>query len=132
MIKVTDSKLFLDSCIWLGYFLGNIPETKKLIESEETILFTSIISVHEVFKKLRKLGKTEKESIKAIEYIEENGIVITLNKKIVLFAAESCKKYRLHTIDSLIYSSAMETNATFVTVDKDFRKTPNTKMIDTR
>jgi len=129
VIKVTGSRLFLDSSIWLGYFLGNMPETKQLIESEETMLYTSIISIHEIFKKLKRVGKSSKEAMEAIKFIEENSIIIDLNKQAALTAAENCQKYGLHTIDSLIYSSTAETNAIFVTADKDFQQAPKTRVI---
>jgi len=129
VIKVTASKLFLDSSIWLGYFLGNIPETRSIVDSEETILFTSVISIHEVFKKLKKLGRTGRELVEAIRFIEDNSIIVGLNKGIAITAVKNCEKYGLHTIDSLIYSSAMETETTFVTADKDFKETPKTRMI---
>ncbi len=132
MIKVTGSKLFLDSSIWLGYFLGNIPETRNIIDSEETILFTSIISIHEVFKKLKKLGRTERGIHEAIRLIEDNSIIVGLNKEIAIAAVKNCEKYGLHTIDSLIYSSAMEIETTFVTADNDFREAPKTRMIKVR
>ncbi len=129
MTKVTDSRLFLDSSIWLGYFLGNILETKEIIESEKTILFTSIISIHEIYKRLKTLGKTEKDIKREIRFIEENTIIIGINKEIAIRSAENCKKYKLHTIDSLIYSSAVEVKALFITVDNDFKKTPKTRII---
>ena len=132
MIRVTASKRFLDSSIWIGYSLGNIPETKKIVDSEETILFTSIISIHEIFKRLRKLGKIEKEIKQAIRLIEDNSVIVGLTKEIAIEAANNCEKYKLHTIDSLIYSSAMETGTTFITADKDFKETPKTRIIDVK
>jgi PIN domain nuclease of toxin-antitoxin system len=122
--------MFLDSCIWLGYFLGNIPETRKIIDSEETILFTSIISIHEILKKLKKLGKTGKETSLALKLIEDNSIIVGLSKETAIAAVSNSEKYGLHTIDSLIYSSAMETGALFVTADKDFKKTQKTRLIE--
>lgn len=129
MTNVTDSKLFLDSSAWLGYFLGNIPEAKNVIDSPANILFTSIISVHEIYKRLKTLGKTEKEIQQAIKFIEDNSIIVNLNKEIAISAAEHCSKYGLHTIDSLIYSSAMQMETIFITADNDFRNLPKTKII---
>jgi PIN domain nuclease of toxin-antitoxin system len=126
---VTDTNLFLDSSIWLGYFLKNIPETKKLIDSEENTLFTSIISIYEITKKLNKLNKSKKELSKALQFIEENSIIIGLDKKTVLSAVENSEKYGLHSIDSLIYSSAREINSLFITADYDFIKCIKTKII---
>ncbi|MFH1697334.1 MAG: PIN domain-containing protein [Candidatus Diapherotrites archaeon] len=127
---MTGSDLFLDSSVWLGYFLGNIQKTKEIIESEENTLFTSIISLQEICRKLKKLGKTEKEITAAIGFIEENSSIINLNKKIVIRAADFCEKYGLHAMDSLIYASAMSTNAAFVTVDKDFMGCPKTIILE--
>ncbi len=129
MIRVTDFKMFLDSSIWLGYFLGNINEAKEIIDNQRKILFTSVISIHEILKKLKKTGKKEKEIKKTIKFVEDNSIIVNLNKEISVNAVENCEKYKLHTIDSLIYSSAIETKALFITADKDFRKTPKTKLI---
>jgi len=129
VIRVTDFKMFLDSSIWLGYFLGNINEAKEIIDNQRKILFTSVISIHEILKKLKKTGKKEKEIKKTIKFVEDNSIIVNLNKEISVNAVENCEKYKLHTIDSLIYSSAIETKALFITADKDFRKTPKTKLI---
>ena len=130
VIKVTDTKIFLDSSIWLGYFIGNIPETKTFIDSKETILFTSIISIHEIYKRLKKLGKPEKEILNSISFIENNSIIANLNKEIAIEAAYNCEKHKLHTIDSLIYSSAMHINAEFLTADKDFKNTPKATILE--
>lgn len=130
MTKVTDSKIFLDSSMWLGYFLGNISQTKNYIDSKETILFTSIISIHEIYKRLKKLGKTENEISNSISFIENNSIIVNLNKEIAINAAENCEKYKLHTIDSLIYSNAQHMPAEFVTADNDFKSVPNATIIE--
>jgi len=129
VIRVTECRLFLDSSVWLGYFLGNIAEAKEIVDSEENTLFTSIISIHEISKRLKKLGKTEKETRGAIKFIEDNSIIVNLNRNIALAAAENCEKYGLHTIDSLIYTSALEIKAEFVTAGKDFSEAPKTKII---
>ena len=128
-MRVKESRWFLDSSIWLGYFLGNLPETRGIIDSEENILFTSIISIHEVFKKLRRLGRTEQEAGRALKIMEDNGIIINLNKEIAIDAVKNCEEHGLHTIDSLIYSSAIATAAIFVTADKDFMGIPKIRVI---
>lgn len=130
MTKVTDTKIFLDSSVWLGYVLGNIPETKKYVDSKETILFTSIISIHEIYKRLKKLGKTEMQISDTILFLENNSIIVNLNKEIAILAAENCEKYKLHTIDSLIYSSAMNINTEFITADTDFKNVPKATIME--
>jgi len=126
---MTETNFFIDSSAWLGYLLGNLPETKAVIESHENTLFTSILTIHEAYKRLKKIGK---EPSKAIIFIEENSIIINITKATAIRAAENCEKHSLHTIDSLIYTSAEETNATFITADNDFDKLPNTKILRER
>jgi predicted nucleic acid-binding protein len=126
---MTETEFFIDSSAWLGYLLGNLPETKPIIESQETTLFTSIITIHEVYKKLKIIGKNPKEGI---NFIEENSIIINLTKETAINAAENCEKYALHTIDGLIYTSAQETKAIFITADNDFANLPNTKILRER
>jgi len=122
------SKYFIDSSVWLGYFIGDMPEAKEIIESEY-LLVTSVVSLHEIYKKFAKLGG---ESDKIIKYIEEMSIIVGVDKKIALESAKNCHKYALHTIDSLIYTSSVGNSDLFVTADNDFRKTPNTLIIPAR
>lgn len=124
-----ETEFFIDSSAWLGYLLGNLPETKAIIESQETTLFTSILTIHEVYKKLKVLGKNPKEGI---NFIEENSIIINITKETAISAVENCEKHSLHTIDSLIYTSAKETKATFITADNDFVNLPNTRILRER
>ncbi|MDO8428593.1 MAG: PIN domain-containing protein [Candidatus Diapherotrites archaeon] len=125
---MTDSKLFLDSNIWLGYVLGNFPKTKEIVESKNAILFTSIICLHEVYKKMKKIS-SETDAKKAIQFMEDNSIIIGINKEIAIQAAENCEMHKLHTIDSLIYSSAQNLKVQFITADIDFKNLPNTQTI---
>ena len=122
------SKYFIDSSVWLGYFFGDMPEAKEIIDSEY-LLVTSVVSLHEIYKKFTKLNK---EPEKIIQFIEGMSVIIDVDKKIALESAKNCHKYALHTIDSLIYTSSVGNSDLFVTADNDFRKTPNTLIIQAR
>lgn len=128
MKEIDSKRMFLDSSVWLAYFLGQSLETKKIIESDDNTLFASIISLHEIFKKLKKI-QTEKETLEKISFIENIATIIGLNKESVIDAVNNCEKYGLHTIDSLIYTTAAQNKIFFVTTDNHFCKTPNTKII---
>ncbi len=126
------SKLFLDSNIWLSYFLGSyIPEIRELLELPENSLYTSVISIHEVYKKLGKV-KSGKDPNQAVEFMENNSQIIGVNREIAMAAVQNCEKYKLHTVDSLIYTSAVEINIVFVTADSDFKNCPNTKILEVK
>lgn len=131
MTNVTSQRLLLDSNIWLGYFLGNMAAAKEFIDSDENLIFTSVISIHEVFKRMKKLGYSEDRIAEAIGFIEDNSAIVNLSASVAISAARNCEEYSLHTIDSLIYSGAMELETVFVTADKDFSKTPFTEIVRT-
>jgi len=119
------SRYFVDSSVWLGYFIGDMPQAKDIIESD-ALLVTSVISLHEIYKKFIKLGENPR---KIIQFIEDMSIIINVDKKIALESAKNCDKYSLHTADSLIYTSSIRNSDLFVTADNDFRNTPRTKVI---
>jgi predicted nucleic acid-binding protein len=129
---VTEFKAFLDSSVWLGYFLGNLPEAKGIVENEESMLFTSIISIHEIVKRLKKLGKAEKEIENAVRFIEDNSTVVNLSREIAINAVNECIKFSLHAIDGLIYTSAMAMEAVFITADYDFKQCQKTRIIEAK
>jgi PIN domain nuclease of toxin-antitoxin system len=124
-----ETNFFIDSSIWLGYLLGNMPQTKPIIESQENTLFTSILSIHEVYKRIKKLGKNH---FNAIAFIEENSIIINITKETAIKATENCEKYSLHTINSLIYTSSQETKSTLISADNNFNKLPKTIILRER
>jgi len=122
------SKYFIDSSVWLGYFIGDMPKAKTIIESDN-LLITSVVSLHEIYKKFITLGE---DSEKIIKFIEDMSIIVGIDKKIAIESAKNCVKYSLHTVGSLIYTSSVENSDVFVTADNDFRKTPNTIVIPAR
>ncbi len=129
---MTGSRLFLDSSVWLGYFLGNFPTAREVVDSSETILFTSIISIHEVCKKLRKMGKTQREANQSVQFMEDNSVIIHVNKETAIQSAEHCLKHRLHAIDSILYASALQADSVFITADHDFSGLPKARIIEAR
>jgi len=128
---MTEFNLLIDSSVWLGYHIGNMPNSHEIIESEDNILKTSILSIYEMAKRLEQLGKKPAEIRKAIQFIEDNSTIVNLTKDICLEAVENSLKHKLHAIDSIIYTSAISHHCTFVTADNDFRGLPSVFMIET-
>ena len=121
-------KYFLDSSVWLAYFLAASEEIKKLIDSN-TVLFTSAISLFEIRKRLIKENLQNKKIAQACEFIKENTIIIDIDTEISEKAVAISIKDKLHTVDALIYTSAIVNNAILVTADKkDFSSLNNVKI----
>ena len=116
-----ESRALVDSSIWLPYFLATSQEVREIIDSQDTLLFTSSITLHEVKRKLLKLNYTSMQAEKAIQFIRENSVVIPVDEDIAVNSVNHCMKSNLHTVDSIIYETAMQNKCKLVTADKDFK-----------
>ncbi len=122
---MTDSRILFDSSTWLAYFLGEIPAVQELAESTDKTLFTSVLSVYEMWKRLQRLSWTEKEIRKALEHVLMNSQVVQLEFEACVQAAQESIKTDLGAMDALIYASAGRCHAVLVTLDNDFRGQKN-------
>jgi len=115
------SKIFIDSSVWLSYFFADSERAKELIESEE-ILFTSVISLFEIKRKLLKSKLDRNKINELIDYIKQRSVTIGLTLEICEKAAEISLTYKLSAIDSLIYTSSNINDSTLATSDYDFKE----------
>ena len=123
-MKMTVSRYLLDSSAWLSYFFAENNQIKEIIDGEN-FLFTSVISLFEIKKKLIK-DKLVKEKIeKFINFIKEKSIILKLDINICEIASEISIKEELHAIDSLIYSTSILNKTKLITGDNDFRNKDN-------
>jgi len=121
---MTVSRYLLDSSAWLSYFFAENNQIKEIIDGEN-FLFTPVISLFEIKKKLIK-DKLVKEKIeKFINFIKEKSIILKLDINICEIASEISIKEELHAIDSLIYSTSILNKTKLITGDNDFRNKDN-------
>ena len=126
---MTDSNFLLDTCVWIGYFSGDTPSSKEIIESSNNTLFTSVLSIYEFIKKMKdkKIPKIIIDNM--IDIIEESSVTLCVDGLVSKKAATNCIKFDLHAMDGLIYSTAEKKNIILITTDKHFSKTPKTIII---
>lgn len=126
---MTEHSYTIDSSIWLAYFLTENEKVRVVIDSSDNILFTSVISLCEVKRKLIKLKKRRKSIEKALLFMRNNSIIIPVDDEVSTDAAKYCIKDNLHTIDALIYSTSTKRQSILITADYDFKKLKNTRII---
>ena len=73
--------------------------------------------------------RDKKDPTTRIELIIERSFIVPLNKEIALLAADIRQKYRVHTIDAIVYATAQHKGLTLVTGDQHFAGLPNVEMI---
>jgi predicted nucleic acid-binding protein len=109
----------MDSSAWLAYFQAGSGDAKKLVEDPKSMLFTSVITLHEIKRKLGKSGQGAKVGA-VLLFIKERSVVVGISPAVAEKSADDSIKHKLHSIDSLIYWSALEKDSVLVTLDKDF------------
>ena len=125
-MKKTECKL-MDSSAWLSYFFATSEQAKKIIESN-SMLYTSVISIFEIKRKLIRDG-LEGDLEEVLFFIENRSIVINLDEVISRSAADLSIHYKLHAMDALIYASAKAMDSELVTADSDFEKLDDVMII---
>ncbi len=116
----TESKYLLDSSAWISYFLAAHESIKNIVENPNA-LFTSVISIFEIKRKLLRDSFEESKIKDVISCILEKSIIVKLDPPICKNAAEFSLKHKLPAIDSLIYASSMSINCILVTGDAHFK-----------
>jgi predicted nucleic acid-binding protein len=117
----------LDSFAWIEYFMGSErgAKVRRYIEGEYP-LYTPSICLTEI--KSRYL-REQKDCTPRINFIVERSFILSLDENIALLAADIKQNHKLHTIDAIIYATALHKKLTLVTGDEHFRNLPNVEMI---
>ena len=121
----------LDSSVWIAHLFEANKSASEIIESD-SLLSTSILTLFEVKKKLLKENISKSKIDSVISLINERSLILGVNEEIVNSAAEISFEQNLSSLDSLIYASAMQIKAKFITADNDFRNLDNVEIIDNR
>ena len=114
----------VDSSGWLEYFTDSDRAAffASAIEDAEALI-VPVISIYEVFKKvLRERGE---DAALQIASMMQAGKVIDLDSALALEAA----RYPLPLADSLIYATAMRSEATLWTQDEHFKDLPGVRFL---
>ena len=118
-------RILIDSSAWLSYFLAENDLSKKFIEDGNHLLMTSVLSIFEIKRKMLIKNAKESKIEEFLKFIKTRSLLIELNEKICNSAADLSFKHNLHTVDSLIYCSAVLNNATLISGDKHFEGLEN-------
>jgi predicted nucleic acid-binding protein len=100
---------------------------KGIIESKK-VLFTPVLSLFEIKRKLLGEGHRGEAIKKVLGFVKERSIIVDLSETLAEKAAELSAEIKLHTIDSIIYKGALESKATLITADSDFEGLGNVRM----
>ena len=113
----------VDSSGWIEFFLAGPsgPLFKPVIEQRDKLL-VPVIALYEVHKILSR--KLPAEMVASCLDVMRLGRVLDLTDRRAIAAAEVAIKHRLAMADAVMYSLALEHQATFWTQDVDYQGLP--------
>ncbi len=118
----------VDTSGWLEFFAGghNAKKFAAPIKAVEDLIVPTIC-IYEISKVILR-ESDENHLLQALAVIQK-GKIVTLTQSISTAAAKVSLKYKLPMADSIIYTTAIQYNATVWTQDSDFNNLPNVNYI---
>ncbi|MDP1754483.1 MAG: type II toxin-antitoxin system VapC family toxin [Methylotenera sp.] len=118
----------VDTSVWIEWLIDS-PLKRFIIEQfpEPSQCIVPTIVQLELSKWLtREIGETEADQV--IAYTQ-NCVVVALDTKIALQAAELHRQYKLATADAIVYATALIHGADLLTCDAHFENLPHVMFI---
>jgi predicted nucleic acid-binding protein len=118
----------VDTSIWIEWLIDSPLKQAIIEEFPETAkcIVPTIVQL-ELDKWLtREVGETEAERVIAYTQL---CVVVELDTKIALIAADLHRQYKLATVDAIVYATALSYSAELLTGDAYFKGLPQVKFI---
>ena len=118
----------VDTSIWIEWLIDSPLKQAIVKEFPEAAHCIVPTIVHlELYKwLLRQMGETEADQVISFT---QTCVVVQLDTKIALQAAELHRQYKLATADAIVYATALSNGADLITCDAHFASLPNVVFI---
>ncbi len=116
-----------DSSAWIEYFAGSKKgKTVREILSSKEHIFTPSICLMEIKSKYVREGHEFQDQI---DFISNVSSIIDITNEIALIGAEMKTKYKLYTIDAIIYAASQLQKSSLLTCDHHFKDLKNVMLL---
>lgn len=115
--------LVVDTSVWIEWLVGS-PLGKKLgkeFPDKSECIVPTLVQLELSKWLVRELGDEQADQV--IAYTQK-CVVIPMDTRIALLAAEMHRQYKLATADAIVYATAQEHGANVLTCDAHFEKLP--------
>lgn len=118
----------IDTSAWIEWLLLSDTGKKieKLLPTQNEWLVPTIVQLELIKWLTREVGEDKADQITAYT---NTCIVVPLDTRIALRAAELCAAHKLATADAIVYATALENNADLLTCDAHFQNLPKVLLI---
>lgn len=119
----------IDTSAWIEWLIASPigKSVEEMLPKREDWLVPSIVQLELVKWLNREAGEDKAEQVAAFT---QKCVVVPLDTKLALSAAELCAKHKLATADAIIYATALEYGAELVTCDAHFADLPGVNLIE--
>lgn len=113
----------VDTCALIEWIIGSETgeKLKPLLPANDAWLMPTMVQLELAKWAARELGEDKADQILAFT---ETCVVVPLDTRIALAAAELCRRHQLATADAIVYATALDHDADLLTCDADFRELP--------
>ncbi len=118
----------VDTSAWIEWLIGS--PTGRTVASDlpprETWLVPTIVQLELAKWLTREVGEDKADQV--IAYTQM-CVLVPLDTRLALSAAEICVQHKLATADAIIYATALEYGAELLTCDAHFKALPEVRYI---
>ena len=109
----------VDTSAWIEWLIGSPTghALADLLPAREDWLVPTIVQLELAKWLTREVGEDKADQVTAFSQM---CIVVPLDTKIALLAAELCGRHRLPTADAIVYATALDQGADLLTCDAHF------------
>jgi predicted nucleic acid-binding protein len=113
----------VDTSAWVEWLVGGALGKKlgKAFPDKEQCVVPTMVQLELSKWLLREVGEEHTDQV--IAYTQK-CVVVPLDTRIALLAAELHRQYKLATADAIVYATAQEQRADLLTCDAHFEKLP--------
>jgi len=118
----------IDTSVWIEWLIGS-PLGKKLareIPDKSECIVPTIVQLELAKWLTREVGEDQADQMIAFT---QKCIVVPLDTRIALLAADLHRQYKLATADAVVYATALEHGADLLTCDAHFEGLPGVVLI---
>ena len=113
----------VDTSAWIEWLVGGLLGRKlgKVFPDKEQCVVPTMVQLELSKWLVREMGEEHADQV--IAYTQK-CVVVPLDTRIALLAAELHRQYKLATADAIVYATAQEQGADLLTCDAHFEKLP--------
>jgi predicted nucleic acid-binding protein len=122
--------ILIDSSIWIEYFSGGSKAKglEKIFRPPNKIILPSVVT-YEVYKKIQA-EKGEAFAVLLLAQMERlSSSIIPINQALAVQAADISLRHKIPMADSMIYSVALFSESTVITMDSHFKGLPACQLV---